>query len=68
MGTKEVKLVFDRKTGKVRKEVNGFTSTECVSKTKFIDDAIGTVEKTEYKTEYHLPNPQGLDAEARVYT
>lgn len=67
MGLKTIKLTFDRKTGKVIKDVQGFTSSECVSKTQFIDTAIGKVEKTEFKPEYHLPNTEGLDVQAKLF-
>lgn len=63
----EIKLTFDRKTRLVRKEVSGFTGSSCQKATEFIDLAIGHVVETEMKPEYHIPNPEGLDVEAKVY-
>jgi len=65
---KEIRLTFDRKTGQVRKEVSGFTGSSCQKATEFIDLAIGQVTETEVKPEYHLPNPEGLDVQAKVLT
>lgn len=63
----EIKLTFDRKTKTVKKEVSGFSGSSCHKATEFIDLAIGRVIESENKSEYHLPNPEGLDVQAKVY-
>jgi hypothetical protein len=63
----EIKLTFDRKTRLVKKEVSGFSGSTCQKATEFIDLAIGRVVETELKSEYHIPNPEGLDVQAKVY-
>jgi hypothetical protein len=55
---KEIKITFDRRTGKVTKEVSGFTGEECILATAFLDSAIGKPVKTEMKSEYFIPNPE----------
>lgn len=64
----EIKLTFNKKTGIVKKEVSGFQGSSCQKATEFIDVAIGKVVETQMKPEYHLPNPEGLDVQAKVYT
>lgn len=64
---KTIKLTFDRKTKMVKKEVSGYQGSTCQKATEFIDLAIGTVVQTDLKPEYHIPNPEGLDVQAKVY-
>lgn len=67
MPVQEIKLTFDKKTGTIKKEVSGFQGSTCQKATEFIDLAIGKVVETELKSEYHIPNPEGLDVQAKVY-
>jgi len=63
---KEIILTFEE-DGSVHKEVNGYKSDTCLKDTDFIDKAIGKVEETKLKPEYHLPNPVGLDQQQKLY-
>jgi hypothetical protein len=63
---KEIRLTFDRKTRTVKKEVSGYSGSTCHTQTAFIDLAIGEVIETENKTGFYIPNPEGLDVEAKV--
>jgi len=62
---KTIKLTF-LKSGDVLKEVDGFQGTGCLDATDFIDKAIGTIEKTELKDSYHLPNPVVEDQGVKI--
>lgn len=48
---KEIILTFDW-DGTVKKETKGFTGNECVSKTKFIEEALGKSSNRRKKSEY----------------
>jgi hypothetical protein len=39
--------------GTVKKETKGFTGSNCITKTKFIEDALGKVAKCTLKSEYY---------------
>ena len=39
--------------GTVKKETKGFTGSDCITKTKFIDEALGKVTKRTLKSEYY---------------
>ena len=49
----ELILTFDWDGKTVHKETKGFTGKECVSKTKFIEEALGTVGDKKFKSEYY---------------
>ena len=49
----EMILVFEWDGKTVHKETKGFVGTDCVTKTKFIEDALGKGGSRKYKTEYH---------------
>ena len=46
-----VDIEWDGKT--IHKETKGFVGKECTSKTKFIEDALGTAEDRRFKSEYY---------------
>jgi Protein of unknown function (DUF2997) len=48
----EVILTF-KFDGTVKKETKGFVGTDCVDKTKFIEEALGVADKRKYTTEYY---------------
>jgi hypothetical protein len=54
----EVILTF-KFDGTVKKETKGFVGTDCVDKTKFIEEALGVADKRQYKTEYYEDNKEG---------
>lgn len=39
--------------GTVKKETRGFVGTDCVEKTKFIEEALGDSGKRKFKAEYY---------------
>lgn len=63
---KEIILTFND-DGTVDKEVKGFKGGTCKDATKFIEQAIGTVTEEKLSPEYYLPNPAGLDQQAKCY-
>jgi hypothetical protein len=50
----EVTLTFEWDGKTVHKETKGFTGKACTEKTKFLDDALGTVQDRKYKAEYYV--------------
>jgi hypothetical protein len=49
---KTIKLTF-LPDGSVKKETAGFSGKECISKTKFVEDALGTPGERRFKDEYY---------------
>jgi hypothetical protein len=49
---KEIKLTF-LPDGTVKKETSGFVGKECITKTKFVEDALGTAGERRFKDEYY---------------
>lgn len=49
----EMTLTFEWDGKTVHKETKGFQGTDCVTKTKFIEEALGSGGKRKYKTEYY---------------
>lgn len=58
---KEIKLTFDWDGKTVKKEVSGFEGISCADATSFIEKGLGTVVATEFKHEYHIPEPVIID-------
>ena len=52
--TPRMKLTF-RWDGSVHKETSGFKGKDCVTKTKFIEDALGIVKDRKFKLEENNP-------------
>jgi hypothetical protein len=48
----EIILTFDF-DGTVKKETKGFVGKSCVDQTKFIEEALGVVDKRRYKSEFY---------------
>jgi len=49
----EVILTFEWDGKTVHKETKGFTGNDCVTKTKFIEEALGTASDRKLKAEYY---------------
>jgi hypothetical protein len=49
----ELVLTFDWDGKTVHKETKGFVGSTCVSKTKFIEDALGFANDRKFKMEYY---------------
>jgi len=64
---KEIKLTFKWDGKTVNKEVSGFQGNGCLSQTQFIDAALGTVQESEMKSDFFVPNPEGLDQQNEVH-
>jgi len=49
----ELILTFEWDGKTVKKETKGFVGKTCMSKTKFIEDALGTADNRKFKSEYY---------------
>lgn len=49
----ELILTFEWDGQTVHKETKGFVGSECVSKTRFIEKALGTAKDRKHKVEYY---------------
>jgi len=49
----ELILTFEWDGKTIKKETKGFVGKTCMSKTKFIEDALGTSEDRKFKSEYY---------------
>ena len=57
----EIKLTFEWDGETVNKETSGFTGNDCVSKTKFIEEELGTVKgKRRKKSEYYATQKEDV--------
>lgn len=54
----QIELVFERDGKTVHKKTTGFVGAECVKKTKFIDDAIGTPGDRKFTSEFYEEHEQ----------
>lgn len=64
---KEIKLTFENDGKTVHKEVSGFDGTGCVSQTDFIEKALGSAGEMNFKNDFYVPEPVGLDQECKQY-
>lgn len=49
----EIILTFELDGKTIHKETKGFTGSNCVSKSKFIEDALGKTKNRMFKSEYY---------------
>lgn len=59
----EIILTFEWDGKTVNKETKGFTGNDCVKKTKFLEDALGTAGTRKLKAEYYA-EPTNLTSES----
>jgi hypothetical protein len=64
---KKITLTFKWDGKTVEKDVEGFEGGGCITATDFINKALGSTEEEQMKPSYYLPNPEGLDVQAKVY-
>lgn len=62
----EIIMIFDWDGKTIRKDTKGFLGEECVSKTKFLEDALGTSSGRVYKGEFY--EEQHENEEQRIKT
>ena len=54
----QVIMVFDWDGETVHKETKGFTGKKCVSKTKFLEDALGTASDPQFNSDAYREEPK----------
>jgi len=64
---KQIKLIFENDGQTVHKEVTGFDGAGCVNATDFIEKALGTPGKTKFTNDFYVPEPVGLDQQAKQF-
>lgn len=62
----EIILTFNW-DGTIKKETKGFVGKECVNKTKFLEDALGTASDRRYKAEYYEEENKEKDRDKLRY-